>query len=111
MTLIFAYQNRGLTRDLTINDADGAAVTFDSHDKVRVRIGREGETAKFSVTSGSPTTNGSSLTAANPTRLRMDAADLSFDPGAYTMFVEYYDHSDAQEWKEVSRQVFVLEGT
>ncbi len=111
MSLIYAYSNKGLTEDITIQDSAGATVTPGASDKVRVIIGRDGETAKLTVTSDAPTDNGSSITKGAVNRLRLDASDLSFTPGIYTMTVDLYDHLDATEWKCVSRQVFCLEGS
>lgn len=109
MALIYAYQNRGLTRDITIQDTNGATITPGDSDKVRAIIAREGEVAKLTVVSGTPTSNGSSFTKGAANRLRLDASDLSFDPGTYTMQIDFYDAADAAEWKVVSRQCFFLE--
>jgi len=110
MTLVYAYKGRGVTKDFTINDSNGVAITPGANDLVRVSIGRVGEAALFSVTSGTPTSNGSSITKGALNRLRIDASDLEdIDPGTYTLFVDYFDNADAQEWKTVDRQVFVLE--
>ena len=112
MTLILAYQNRGLTRDLVIVDSTGDTITPGANDKVRVMIGREGEAVKLSVANDAPTANGSTLTKGASNRLRLDASDLAdIDPGTYTLFFDYFDNADAAEWKNVSRQVFVLEPT
>jgi hypothetical protein len=119
MTLIIEYQNRGRTRDVTINDAAGNAITPHGNDHIRAEIGREGETPrKLSVSSepGGGTANGSTFTkggGGTPTshRLRLDAADLNFPPGVYMMFLDYFDAADANEWKTVDRQCFVLMGT
>lgn len=111
MSLILAYKNRGLTRDITILDADGLTITPGSTDHVRVTIGREGEAAQLTIDSQSATANGSSVTKGAANRLRLDAADLSFNPGVYTLFVDYFDADDAAEWKNVDRQCFVLEDT
>lgn len=110
MTLILAYQSRGITRDITLLDADGETITPSGDDKVRVAIGRVGETAKLTVTSGTPTSNGSSVTLGAACRVRLDAADLTFDSGTYTFTVEYYDSGDTNEWKVVEREVFQLDG-
>ena len=113
MSLILAYQNRGLAKDFTIDDGDGDAITPGANDKIRISIGRINETPKLTFDSDTATANGSSITineASN--RLRLDASDLvDIDPGIYTLFVDYFDNADASEWKNVSRQVFVLEGT
>lgn len=112
MTLIYGYQSRGLTRNVVIYDAAGSVVTPGSPDLVRVMIGREGETPKLSVTSGTPTANGSSVTKGSTNVVRLDAADLALiDPGVYTFFVDYFDAADDAEWKNVEREVFVLEDT
>ena len=115
MTLILAYQDRGLTRDITIQDTDGSTITPGNNDNVRAIIGREGETPKLTVTGGSPTANGSSFTknyAAGVNRLRLDASDLALiDPGIFTLFIDYFDNANDQEWANVERQVFVLERT
>ena len=111
MTLILAYKSRGVTRDITILDADGDAITPDSSDKIRAIIGREGAEAQLTVTSDAATANGSSFTKGATNRLRLDASDLSFDAGIYTLFIDYFDYDDASEWKNVDRQVFCLEDT
>jgi hypothetical protein len=115
MTLILAYKNRGLTRDITILDVDSVTITPGGLDKLRVIIGREGKTAKLTVTSDSATSNGSSFTLNSPSsglnRLRLDASDLDFDAGVYSLIVDYFDNADSQEWKNVDRQIFVLEDT
>ena len=111
MALILAYANRGLTRDITIQDVNGDAIVPGAADKIRAIIGREGETAKLTVTSDAATANGSSFTKGTANRLRLDASDLSFDPGVYSLTIDYYDSHDVAEWKLVSKQCFVLEAT
>ena len=112
MALIYAFQNRGLTKDFSIDDADGNVITPGLNDKLRITIGRLGESALLSFTSDAATANGSSVTKGATNRLRLDASDLAaINPGTYTLQVDYFDNADAQEWKVVSRQVMVLEGT
>ncbi len=112
MSLILAYQNRGLTKNFTIDDAAGNPITLVAADRVRCIIGREGETpVKLSVTSGAPTANGSSVTAGATNVLRLDAGDLAFDPGTYTLFIDFFDSADSNEFKNVDRQTFRLEPT
>jgi hypothetical protein len=109
--VIFAYRMRGITRDIAILDSAGDFITPSSGDKIRAIICREGETSKLTVTSDAATTNGSSFTKGATNRLRLDASDLDFDPGTYTLIIDLYDHADGDEWKNVSRQVFHLEDT
>jgi len=122
MTMIHAYKCRGLTKDLTIQDANGDTITPGADDTLRVMIGREGDlgvdgaNAELRVVSTAATANGSSLIkggggTAVIHRLRLDASDLAFSAGTYTFFFDYYDAEDANEWKNIDRQVFVLEDT
>ena len=125
MSIFYAYQNRGITKDITVLDADGVAVPMSTGDLLRVIIGREGQLgsededypdAELVVSSEEETAGGSSITidggADGSHRLRLDSTDLGFAAGVYTMLVEFYDHADSGgEWKNVSRQVFVLEET
>ncbi len=111
MTLILAYQNRGLTRDIVINDANGDPIVPSGSDTIRAIIGREGQTPKLTVTSEAPTANGSSFTIGSPNRLRLDASDLDFEAGTYTLFIDLLDAADASEWKNVQREIFSLELT
>lgn len=110
MTLIVANEGRGVSYDVTLLDADGDAITPTDSDYVRAIIGREGETPVLTVTSGSDTAAGSSFTKGATNRLRLDASDLDFSPGTYTMYVDFLDASDANEWRLAERQCFVLLG-
>lgn len=114
MALIHAYRSRGLTRDITIEDADGEAIVVGDNDEIRAMIGREGAAVLLTVASDAPTAAGSSFTPNSPSsglnRLRLDATDLAaLAAGIYTLYVDYYDNADAAEWKNVSRQIFSLE--
>jgi hypothetical protein len=119
--LIIAKASRGFTKDVVLLNAAGEAIVPITDDKVRAYIGREGElgtnlaSAQFLVTSDSATVGGSSFTKNSPTsgknRLRIDADDLDFEPGVYTLFIDFYDSTDTNEWKSASRDVFVLERT
>ena len=112
MSHIVAYKNRGITRYLTVLNALEEAIVPGSSDKLRVIISRTGQTTKLTVTSDAATANGSSLTKNSPESgkhtLRLDASDLNFEPGTYSFRFDYYDASDAAEWKNVDRQVFSL---
>lgn len=109
MTLIYAYANENTTRDITIRDADGNEIVPTASDIIRVRIGREGETPKLEVDSNTPTVNGTTFTKGEPNRLRLDAQDLDFEPGVYSLTIDFYDNSDS-DWKMVDKQIFSLEG-
>ena len=115
MTLILAYQNRGTSLDIVIKDSAGTAIAPAAGDEIRATIYREGLTPQLVVTSAQATTNGSSFEKNTPSDgtnlLRLDAQDLSFDPGTYTLMIDLLDHADGDEWKTVDRQVFTLEKT
>jgi len=121
MALILAYRNRGLTRDLVINDTNGDPIIPQSNDFLRIVIGHEGKLGtnfagvELAFISGTPTSNGSSITKNSPSsgrnRMRLDASDLAFPAGTYTLFFSLIDNADAVEEKTVSRQVFILEET
>lgn len=106
-------KGRGITKDLTIVRADGTTIIPQTNDKIRVVIGREGRTAKLVVTSDEATENGSTFTKGGgggaKNRLRLDASDLTFASGVYTMWFEMFDYEDSQEWKLVSKHIFSLE--
>lgn len=113
MTLILAQQDRGITWDVGINDTDGNPITVADDDKLRAIITRIGKTAELTVTSDAATAAGSSFTpnaATNTHRLRLDATDLGgIEPGVYTLIIDFLDDADAEEWKNVDRQVISIE--
>ncbi len=121
MTILLANQIRGSTHDITIKDSADATIVPAAADEVRVVICRLSELggtaavptgAKLIVTSEAATANGSSFTkdggGVGINRLRLDAQDLTWEPGTYTMLVDFFDDSDAEEWKTVDRQIFIL---
>lgn len=111
MTLIFAYQNRTIYKDITVLDADGDTVTPGTSDEIRATILRLEETAELTVTSAASTANGSSFTKGAENRLKLDNADLAeIEPGVYSIIFDFYDSVDS-EWKNIDRQVFILERT
>lgn len=89
-------QRRSCEFDVTIYQADDTAVTLDSGDKVRVKIGRNLATPTLDIVSGTPTANGSSCTAANPTRIVLHEDDLDIAPGVYDWEIAVYDASQDQ---------------
>lgn len=109
MTLIYAYKDRGITRDIQITDADGNTITPGENDVIRAIIAREGQTAKLTVASNAPTVNGSTFTKGAQNRLRLDASDLNFSLGVYTLTIDYTDNADGSELKMIDEQVFHLE--
>lgn len=121
MSLFYAYKSRGITKDITVTNAAGSAIAPGSNDKLRAIICRISglsaslDEAELVVTSDAPTANGSSFTkgggSGGSNRLRLDAGDLDFVSGSYTLIIDYFDNADSGEWKNVSRQVFYLEDT
>jgi len=111
MTLIVLEQNRGKMLNIVMANADGTVITPGVADFVRVRIGRAGQADVLSLTSGTPSAAGSTITAGATNVVRLDATDLNFTPGTYTLFVEYFDAADALEWKLVDEQVLRMRRT
>jgi len=110
MSMLSVYDSRGKSWDITIEDPDGETITPGDSDFVRATIKRQGQTAVLTVTSGTPTANGSLITKGAANRLRLDASDLTFEPGAYSLIVDYFDAADSSEWKLVEKQILYLEG-
>ena len=119
---ILATIHRGITRDIVLRDAADETIVLLTADKIRAYIGRESEITDdlsagtvFLVTSDAATAAGSNFTKNSPSsgynRLRIDAGDMTFDPGIYELFIDFYDSADSNEWKAVDRISFVLEQT
>ncbi len=120
MTLLYAYKNRTFTTDLVINDPTGDR-TPEVDDGIRITIGHESKLddsgdlsdAELVVVDNAPTSNGSTFTKAVApavlNRLRLDNLDLTFPAGVYSLIFDFRDASDGNDWKNVSRQVIVIE--
>lgn len=116
MTMILAEKSRGKTFTISPTQASGSPVAVGSNDLIRIIIGHEGRlsAAPLTLVSGTNSANGSSITvnvSEGTHRIRLDADDLAFDAGTYTMVVDFFDNADAEEWKTIDRQVFHLEDT
>ena len=112
MTLFLqAYQRRTCQLNVTVNGADGTPEIFAAGDVFRVKIGSAGQSPVLDLDSVTPTDSGSSLTAANPSRLYLHQDDLVFPPGAYDMEVSIVDDSDGDTIKHAEKGVFVLHPT
>lgn len=118
--VIHAVKLRGFTKDIILRDVNNDVIVPLAGDKLRAYIGRVHEInaetlagAVFSITSDSDSAAGSYIRKNSPSsgfnRLRIDATDMSFDAGIYTLRVEFYDGNDANEWKVASSDVFILE--
>lgn len=114
MALFYAFKTRGLTRDIRVTGGPTGYITPQAGDKLRATIQQNGVT-KLTLTSDAATANGSSFTISggdgggSNNRLRLDASDLTFPAGIYTLVIDYYDFQDALEWKHVDSQIFALE--
>lgn len=92
---------------ITIGEADADDATVASNDVVRFKVGRSNETPLVDIGSNAATANGSTATAANPTVVSLEAADLTFPAGIYDCEVSIYDTSETAI-KKAERGVFVL---
>lgn len=90
------WMRRRCEFDVTLVDANGSNAVLGAGDQVRVKIGRAGETPLLEFISGTPSANGSSATAANPSRIVITATDLAdppFRPGAWDLEINIIDVS------------------
>ena len=101
------YKTRTCAYDITVADAAGAAVILSTSDKVRLKIWREDDTPLLDLVSGTPSDNGSSVTAANPTRFTLHQDDAAWTPGIYSIEVAIVDGGDGLI-RHADSGVFVL---
>lgn len=92
---------------ITIGEADGDDATVAANDIVRAKIGRIGDTPLLEVESDEETDNGSTITAANPTTLSIEGADLDFPAGIYEVEISIWDTSE-ERIKKAERGIFQL---
>lgn len=107
---ITAYRRRTAVFDITVTEADGTAVVLVTGDAVRLKIGRAGAVPLLDLTSDAASANGSTLTAANPTRLYLAQGDATAAPGVYDVEVAIVDASDGRI-KHADSGVFALHET
>ena len=94
--IINAYQGLTRTCTITMTDANGN-LSVESGDELWLKIGQPGRTL-LSIRSSTATANGSSLSHANPTTLRLDGKDLdSIATGTYDVELTVVDDSDADD--------------
>lgn len=106
------YRNRTCEYDLTITDANGNTVVLYSGDKIRLKIWRQQDgKLMLDLVSGTPTDNGSSVTAANPTRFKAAQDDVDWTPGIYDLEVLITDASDSDRVRHADSGLFTLNKT
>lgn len=104
-----AYRNRTCSWTITITDAAGANVVLEVTDSLRLKIGRAGESPLLDLKSGVASTNGSTLSAANPTTFVLDQDDAqSLQPGAYDVEINVVDDSDGDRIKHATVGVLAI---
>ena len=106
---ITAYKNRTTKERITLTDVDGATVTLDSDDTVRVKVGRQGATPILDITSAAALSGGTSVTSANPCTVIFDQDDLNNKTaGVYDVEAMVVDTLDHNRVKHAEMGVFVL---
>jgi hypothetical protein len=111
---IVAYQQRTSRESITFKDASGGTATLAANDKVRIKIGRSGQTPLLDVVSGSNLSGGSYVTKANPAILELVGGDLApsiIQPGSYDIEACVVDSADSSRIKLAEQGVFTLIGT
>lgn len=92
---------------IIIGDTAGGDAVIAANDIVYARIGRTGDELLFQVGSDADTAEGSSITSANPTTLKIAAEDIEFKAGIYDIEICIMDTSEGK-MKKAERGVFVL---
>jgi hypothetical protein len=114
MTLILAQKNRKLVRDVSIEDADGNTITVVANDSIQLNIGRSGKAPLLSVSSSTPTANGSQIELNHTPgthRVSITDADMNLlEPGVYSFELALVDSTDGAV-KHVDYQVMVVQAT
>ncbi len=106
---VTAFKNRTSRERITILNADGTAAAFAINDKVRVKIGKSGQTPILDIVSGTNLAGGSYVTKANPCILELVQGDLStIPPGIYDVEACVVDSVDHSRIKCAEQGIFVL---
>lgn len=107
-----AERGRVFTNSVTLYDSSGVVIILGPTDKIRAQISVVNASPVFTVSSDANTTNGSGFSKNSPAGgsnlLLIDADDLTFPPGTYTIFIDYVVSSQSSEWQNYSQSVFVL---
>jgi len=104
---VVADKSRFNKFSITLYEPDGTESFIRADDIVRVKVGRVGDGLLLEVASNAATANGSTTTAANPTVLSMEAADVAFPAGVYDVEVDVWDIIELR-FKKAERGIFVL---
>ena len=108
--LITAYRKRTCSFTVTVNDANGDVVVF-SGDVMRIKIGRKGSTPILDLDSVAASANGSTVSAANPTTVRLDQDDLDITPGILDFEGGIVDDQDSDAFKHAEDGVIAIHET
>ena len=112
MLQVTAYKRRTSDEEISFwaNAAQTVLATIDgAADKVRVKVGRPGETPLLDIVSGTPLGGGSSVTATNPATVRFHQTDLAaLTPAIYEIAASIVDASDSGVIKHAYSGTFNL---
>tara|TARA_R100000329_G_scaffold24256_1_gene22947 strand:+ start:3781 stop:4176 length:396 start_codon:yes stop_codon:yes gene_type:complete len=109
-----AAVGRGLTKnfDFEMYDACELIIIPQVGDLARCTFTGAGtSTAWLTVTEGTPTSNGSTIThlGAGRYRLRLDGADSNLaQTGVYSIHFDFYDLADGADWKRAGSRVLSI---
>lgn len=81
--------------------------------RLRIKIGVEGQVPLFDLVDGQATPNGSYITLNNPCKLFIHQDDLNVNvaPGIYDMQIALLDRADSNNITLVAKGMFIVNGT
>jgi hypothetical protein len=111
---IVAHQNRTCREQISFYSSGSTLADLAASDKVRVKIGRSGQTPLLDIVSGTNLAGGSYVTKANPAILELVGADLAasiIQPGIYDIEACVVDSTDSSRIKLAEQGIFTLIST
>lgn len=110
--LLTIYRNRSSEFSVRIRDCNGASFGVTASDVVYMKIGRDGLAPSLDLSSAQASANGSTMTAANPTVVKLAQADAAaLAAGVHDLEFGVLDASDSDRLKHAEKGVCVVHAT
>lgn len=108
---VTVHKNRDHDFSCLICGEDGSATQILAADIVYLKVGNSQDTPLFEMDSTAETSAGSSITASNPTDVKLRQADVnSLQAGIYDLEIGFLDASDSYRMKHAQKGVLVIHG-